>query len=122
MSMLPVPARNPVPIIGAGHSEVALRRAGTRCDGWLGATRFELGELATIVVPRSPPSSSSHRWLPGDGAFDLVGVLRVLKSIGALGRVGPEVISPDLASLDCTDAARLVSRACDRVMGEALGR
>lgn len=49
VSMLPMPAAK-VPIIGAGHSEPALRRAGTRCDGWLGAARFTLGELEPLLA------------------------------------------------------------------------
>ena len=48
VSMRPVPAE-PVPLIGAGHSTPALRRAAARCDGWLGATRFQLPELELIL-------------------------------------------------------------------------
>jgi sugar phosphate isomerase/epimerase len=45
------------------------------------------------------------RQLPGDGVFDLVRVLRALDGIGALGRVGPEVISPLTAAMAPAAAA-----------------
>jgi len=50
---------------------------------------------------------TQNRLLPGDGVFDLVGVLRILHSIGALTWVGPEVISPALAAESPTVAAQL---------------
>lgn len=57
-----------------------------------------------------------HRRLPGDGCFDLPRVLRTLDRIGALGWVGPEVISPTTAAMPPTDAARTaVSRVRDLV-------
>ncbi|MDG4668053.1 TIGR03619 family F420-dependent LLM class oxidoreductase [Mycobacterium sp. 236(2023)] len=48
VSLRPTPAER-VPIIGAGHSEPALRRAGRRCDGWLGASRFDRAELKVVL-------------------------------------------------------------------------
>ena len=39
MRIEPVPPR-PVPIYGGGHSEPALRRAATLCDGWLAAGAY----------------------------------------------------------------------------------
>jgi alkanesulfonate monooxygenase SsuD/methylene tetrahydromethanopterin reductase-like flavin-dependent oxidoreductase (luciferase family) len=49
--MLPAPSR-PVPIIGGGHSPVALRRTAALCDGWVAAGAYSeddawmhLGEL-----------------------------------------------------------------------------
>ena len=47
---------------------------------------------------------TQHRLLPGDGVFDLVGVIEVLHRIGALTWVGPEVISPELAAATSPDA------------------
>lgn len=35
--------------VGSGHTDVALKRVGRRCDGWLGATRFAPGELEAIL-------------------------------------------------------------------------
>jgi probable F420-dependent oxidoreductase len=48
ISIRPIPPEA-VPIIGAGHGDRALRRAGELCDGWLGATRFSAQELVAIV-------------------------------------------------------------------------
>ena len=50
---------------------------------------------------------TQHRLLPGDGVFDLVGVMAALHRIGALKWVGPEVISPELAAKPPTIAAQL---------------
>ncbi|WP_067679895.1 sugar phosphate isomerase/epimerase family protein [Nocardia miyunensis] len=47
------------------------------------------------------------RRLPGDGCFDLVRVIRTLDRIGALRRVGPEVISPATAAMSAPEAARV---------------
>jgi sugar phosphate isomerase/epimerase len=58
-----------------------------------------------------------HRLLPGDGVFDLEGVLRALREIGALNLVGPEVLSTELDSLDPMEAARRAGAAIDRVLG-----
>ncbi len=41
--MNPSPGR-PVPILGGGHSEPALRRAATRCDGWIAAGAYSAEE------------------------------------------------------------------------------
>lgn len=53
-----------------------------------------------------------NRLMPGDGSFDLLRVLAALDRIGALGWIGPEVISPATAAMDGGQAA-LVGR--DRV-------
>jgi sugar phosphate isomerase/epimerase len=62
-------------------------------------------------APQEPKGSlrqeTSDRLLPGDGDLDLVAAIRALHRIGALGWVGPEVISPDLAALPVLDAATL---------------
>ena len=60
------------------------------------------------AVPSGPlREETQHRLLPGDGALDLVAAIRALDRIGGLRRVGPEVISPDLAALPILDAATL---------------
>jgi len=60
------------------------------------------------AVPRgSLREETSRRLLPGDGALDLTAALRALHRIGALRRVGPEVISPELAAMPVADAAAL---------------
>jgi sugar phosphate isomerase/epimerase len=57
-----------------------------------------------------------HRRLPGDGVFDLVGVLRTLRSTGGLRLVGPEVLSIELDALPPVEAARLAGEALDRLV------
>jgi probable F420-dependent oxidoreductase len=54
--MNPAPGQ-PVPILGGGHSEPALRRAATLCDGWIAAGAYSadeawghLGELETELA------------------------------------------------------------------------
>jgi sugar phosphate isomerase/epimerase len=62
-----------------------------------------------------------HRELPGDGCFDLAGVLRVLDAIGGLNRVGPEVLKVELQALDPNEAAERMAGASRKVLAEALG-
>jgi sugar phosphate isomerase/epimerase len=62
---------------------------------------------AAAVPSGSLREETQHRLLPGDGALDLVAAIRALDRIGGLRRVGPEVISPDLAALSVLDAATL---------------
>lgn len=62
---------------------------------------------------------TQHRLLPGDGVLDLVGMLRALHRIGGLRWVGPEVFSPDLASMPVADAARLADRRTRDVVAAA---
>ena len=62
-----------------------------------------------------------HRELPGDGCFDLAGVLQVLARTGGLHRVGPEVLSVELDALGPSEAAVQMARASERVVEAALG-
>ncbi|WP_230203320.1 sugar phosphate isomerase/epimerase family protein [Parafrankia discariae] len=61
--------------------------------------------------PAAPPDDigrdTFNRLLPGDGGFDLVRLLGVLDGIGALGWVGPEVLSPATEGMPATRAAGL---------------
>lgn len=61
-----------------------------------------------------------HRMLPGNGTFDLVGVLRVLHRIGGLRMVGPEVLSDDLFRLPPVETAQRIAAATRAVLAEAL--
>jgi sugar phosphate isomerase/epimerase len=63
-------------------------------------------------ISGSVAEDTFNRLLPGDGVFDLVGVIRALDRIGGLRWIGPEVISPLTAAMPAEDAARL---ATDRV-------
>ncbi len=73
------------------------------------------------AVPRgSLREETQHRLLPGDGALDLVAAIRALDRIGGLRRVGPEVISPDLAALPVLDAAILAMDRTRAIIDVAL--
>jgi sugar phosphate isomerase/epimerase len=60
-----------------------------------------------------------HRRLPGDGAADLDAVARTLTEMGALTRVGPEVISDELHALRPGVAARRAVAAVDALFARA---
>lgn len=62
-----------------------------------------------------------NRRLPGDGVFDLVGVISVLHRIGALTWVGPEVITPALAAMPPTMSAQLADARVREVVAAASG-
>lgn len=57
-----------------------------------------------------------HRRLPGEGAFDLVGYLGALRSIGAIAPIGVEVFSDDLHALGPLEAARRAAEATRQVL------
>jgi len=73
------------------------------------------------AVPSGPlREETQRRLLPGDGALDLVAAIRALDRIGGLRRVGPEVISPDLAALPILDAATLAMDRTRAIVAAAL--
>jgi sugar phosphate isomerase/epimerase len=60
-----------------------------------------------------------RRLLPGDGALDLIRLVRVLSDTGALGSVGPEVINPMLLHASPVAAARLARARTEELLREA---
>ncbi|WP_190255020.1 sugar phosphate isomerase/epimerase family protein [Dactylosporangium sucinum] len=74
---------------------------------------------AARAVSGSLGRDTYHRLLPGEGSFDLAGVLGVLRGLGALGAVGPEVITPAFAELTCVEAARRATEATERHLAAA---
>jgi sugar phosphate isomerase/epimerase len=63
-----------------------------------------------------------HRELPGEGCFDLVGMLSVLRGTGGLNQVGPEVLSVELHELEPAEAAVRLAVASEKTMAAALMR
>jgi len=61
-----------------------------------------------------------HRELPGEGCFDLVGLLQVLHRTGGLNQVGPEVLSEELYALEPAEAAVRLAAAAEKTMAAAL--
>jgi sugar phosphate isomerase/epimerase len=56
------------------------------------------------------------RLLPGEGEFDLTGLLGVLSEIGCQAPIGVEVFSDDLHQLSASDAARRAADATRAVL------
>jgi sugar phosphate isomerase/epimerase len=52
-----------------------------------------------------------HRLLPGEGAFDLVGYLSALRTIGAVAPIGVEVFSDELHALGPMESAQRAAAA-----------
>lgn len=61
-----------------------------------------------------------RRLLPGEGSFDLRRAIRTLADTGGLTRVGPEVISPELAAMPMNDAAALAGARTRQAISSAL--
>jgi sugar phosphate isomerase/epimerase len=60
-----------------------------------------------------------NRLLPGEGALDLLALLRTLAGMGALHWVGPEVISPRMEAMEPIAAARLAGERVRALVAEA---
>ena len=56
---------------------------------------------------RLDDSDTFNRLLPGDGEFDLAGLVEALERIGGLRWVGPEILSPVLEAMDPAEVGRL---------------
>jgi sugar phosphate isomerase/epimerase len=65
--------------------------------------------------------TTHRRRLPGDGSFDLLGVLTALERIGALRAVGPEILSDDMNLLSPTRAATLAGARVGELLAQVLG-
>ena len=63
---------------------------------------------------------TQRRLAPGDGVLDLARVVRALADIGALRRVGPEIIHPDWAAMPPAQAAVLSGDKTRAVIDGAL--
>ncbi|OHV29072.1 MULTISPECIES: sugar phosphate isomerase/epimerase family protein [Pseudofrankia] len=86
------------------------------------------GRIFTVQVsdggaePRGTIAQDTfHRLLPGDGCFDLLRLFRALDRIGALGSLGPEVISPATEAMVPREAARLARDRVQALIDEVSG-
>ncbi len=73
--------------------------------------------------PRAPEpnlieATLHDRRVPGEGEFDLHGIVRALRETGSTAPIGVEVFSDALHALAPTDAARRVGRATRRLLEE----
>ncbi len=60
----------------------------------------------------------SHRRIPGEGDFDLVRTLAVLREIGGLRSYGPETFSDDMNALTASEAVRANAKGFATVMAQ----
>jgi sugar phosphate isomerase/epimerase len=60
-----------------------------------------------------------HRQLPGDGAFDLVGIVRALRHTGTTAPLGVEVFSDELHALPADETARAAASATHALLDQA---
>jgi sugar phosphate isomerase/epimerase len=111
------------------------RNGGLNVDSWhlvrAGDTAEELakvpGELVLGVQlddgPRAAEANLLHatlheRQLPGEGEFDLTGIVGALRATGTTAPIGVEVFSDGLHALPSDEAARRAAHATRRVLGE----
>jgi len=99
-----------------------------RSNGDLADLRALDGKLVIGVQlndgPAAPERDLAHatlhdRRLPGDGEFDLVGLVGALDAIEAAAPFGVEVFSDDLMELDPDECARRAADATRRVLAAA---
>jgi sugar phosphate isomerase/epimerase len=116
---------------GAGRSN-----GGVAVDSWhFARSTSDLADLraleGNLVVgvqlndgPAAPEPDLTHatlhdRRLPGDGEFDLVGLVAALDAIEATAPVGVEVFSDELMQLDADECARRAADATRRILAAA---
>ena len=62
-----------------------------------------------------------HRMVPGEGVFDLAGVIDTLRATGGLRMVGPEVLSVELDELTPAEAVGRAADALDVLLSATCG-
>jgi sugar phosphate isomerase/epimerase len=112
------------------------RNGGLNVDSWhlvrAGDTPEELAKVPGDLVlgvqlddgPRAAEANLLHatlheRQLPGDGEFDLDGIVGALRATGTEAPIGVEVFSDALHALPTNEAARRAAEATRRVLREA---
>jgi sugar phosphate isomerase/epimerase len=78
--------------------------------------------IAAVQLCDGPQVSVNtlDRLLPGEGSFDLAGVIKALRHIGFAGPLGVEVISRDFCALPLQEMATRSFRSTQRVVSAAL--
>jgi sugar phosphate isomerase/epimerase len=112
------------------------RNGGLNVDSWhlvrAGDSPEELAKVPADMIlgvqlddgPREPEADLLHatlheRLLPGEGEFDLTGIVAALRATGAAAPIGVEVFSDALHELPPREAARLAAESTRRVLKEA---
>jgi len=85
-----------------------------------GVKSVQVADVASAASPADYVATTMHaRRLPGDGAADLVGWVRLLDAIGARAPLGVEVLSDALHALPPEEAARRAGAAMRAVLAAA---
>jgi sugar phosphate isomerase/epimerase len=82
-------------------------------------------EAAPGGIPTTSPSDADGRTavaLPGEGTFDLVGLVRLLDDMGVEAPLSVEIISAEHAARPVTEAARRAHDAARAVVSRARRR
>jgi sugar phosphate isomerase/epimerase len=85
-------------------------------------TAIQLADAPARAEPDLVDETLHRRLLPGDGAQDLVGLVRHLRAGGCAAPIGVEVFSDALAALPVAEAARRAGDAARRVLAVASAR
>jgi sugar phosphate isomerase/epimerase len=107
-------------VIDAWH----LHRSGCELAELAGLPGHLVGSVQLSDAPAQPQESlldeTLHaRLLPGEGAIDLVGLIRTLDAIGAVAPIGVEVLSDRLSELPAQTVAQEAIVAVRRVLADA---
>jgi sugar phosphate isomerase/epimerase len=99
-------------------------RAGTTVDELRRVPGSRVLAVQLDDGPADPEPDLMHatlhdRLLPGDGEFDLAGIVRSLAEIGSVAPVGVEVFSDELHALGADKAAAQAAAATTRLLEEA---
>jgi sugar phosphate isomerase/epimerase len=81
----------------------------------------QLDDAPARPEPDLADETEHRRLLPGEGSFDLVGLVRTLDEIGSRAPLGVEVLSDELARRPVDEIARRTAEATRRVLAEARG-
>jgi len=109
---------------------------GLTIDSWhlfrSGSTLDQLAQIPgerifTVQINDAPATPQADLWeelmtgrlLPGQGSFDLIGLIRTLDAIGARTPISVEVFSAELASLPIADAARALADSSTAIIRQA---
>ncbi len=80
---------------------------------------MQLNDGPAVPEPDLTHATLHDRRLPGDGEFDLVGLVGALDAIEAAAPFGVEVFSDELMELDPDECARRAADATRRVLTAA---
>jgi sugar phosphate isomerase/epimerase len=104
-----------------------LQRSGTGLEELADLPGHLVGSVQLSDAPTQPQESlleeTLHaRLLPGEGAIDLVGLIRTLDAIGAVAPIGIEVLSDRLSSLPTQTVAEQAIVALRKILADARTR